>query len=289
MNPMSLSAIRDFWLQSNYHPSKRLGQNFLIDKNIKEIILGAAALNADDAVIEIGPGLGALTYDLARQVKTLVAVEKDRRLHKHLAKNLDLNVNSRLINADALELDYAELFPEGAFKLIANLPYATGTAILVKFWSLSNPPARIVVTLQQEVAQRIAAEVSSPQYGLLAVWAGLRYSVDLVKSISPTCFWPVPAVTSAAIRLERGDPVIDLLDFDFFFELTKQAFAHRRKQIKTVLRKTPLLAVLSPRELADLLRNSGIDPAARPENLSTAEWGILANQAYSFRKEQCKP
>ncbi len=280
MNPLSLADVRNFWLAENRHPSKRLGQNFLVDANIVRIILEAAGVSEADTVLEIGPGLGVLTRALAARAGRLVAVEKDRRLYEHLSLELAGMKNLRLICGDALEMDYTASMPDADYKVVANLPYSSGTAMLVNFMQLPSPPAGLVVTLQLEVGQRLAAVPGGRDYGLLGLWAALHYETDICKIISPTCFWPPPLVKSAVVRLRRRpQPVIELADRPFFFELTKQAFGRRRKQMGTVLRGVPVLAGWPADKLAQLLAAAGIDQRARPESLDVMEWGRLANHA----------
>ncbi len=278
MNPVSLADVRTFWLAENRHPSKRLGQNFLVDANIVRIILEAAGVSRADAVLEIGPGLGALTLALAARAGRLVAVEKDRRLYEHLSRELAGMKNARLICGDALELESSAIMPAGDYKVVANLPYSSGTAMLVNFLQLLKPPACMVVTLQLEVGQRLAAAPGGRDYGLLGLWSALNYETEICKIISPTCFWPPPLVKSAVVRLRRRPrPAIELADPQFFFELTKQAFGRRRKQLGTVLRGLPVLPDWPADKLSQLFRAAGIDPRVRPESLGAAEWGRLAN------------
>lgn len=280
MNPMSLADVRKFWLPEARHPSKRLGQNFLVDANIARIMLDAAELTSADLVLEIGPGLGALTRALAERVACVAAVEIDRRLHAHLARELGDLTNLRLICADALKLDLNRIFDGQDFKLAANLPYASGSAILVNLLQAPHPPAAMAVTLQLEVGQRLAAFPGRADYGLLGLWASLHYETALVKIVSPSCFWPPPAVKSAIVRLRRlPSPAAALSDRAFFFALTKQAFGRRRKQLGAALRGLPVLRGLPAAGLAALPAAVGIDPHIRPESLGVAEWGRLANHA----------
>ncbi len=288
MNPLSLADVRQFWLPESRHPSKRLGQNFLIDSNIARIILDAAELTGADLVLEIGPGLGALTRALARRAAQMTAVEIDRRLHAHLEQELGHLKNLRLICADAVKLDLSRIFDGQDFKLVANLPYASGTAILVNLLQSPRPPASMAVTLQLEVGQRLAAAPGGVDYGLLGLWSALHYETSLVKVVSPSCFWPPPAEKSAMGRLRRRPrPAADISDRGFFFALTKQAFGRRRKQLGAALRGLPVLRGLPAASLAELPAVAGIDPHIRPESLGVAEWGRLANHAATLQHASC--
>lgn len=284
MNPTSLGDVRNFWFSGNHRPSKRLGQNFLVDANIVRIILEAADVNADDTVLEIGPGLGALTQALVEQAGQVVAVEKDRRLYEHLTREFAGAQNLRLISSDALELDYSAILGQD-YKVVSNLPYVSGTAMLVNFLQAPCPPGDMVVTLQLEVGERLAAVPGDKSYGLLGLWSDLNYETDIFKIISPTCFWPQPQVKSAVVRMRRrSQPAIDIEDHQFFFEFTKQAFGRRRKQLRTVLRGLTLFSGWSVEQVDQLLAAAEVDPAMRPESLGVQEWGRLANSAALLRR-----
>ncbi len=256
------SEVRALLDELDFHPSKVLGQNFLIDANILNIMIDTANVSKRDTVVEIGPGLGVLTGRLAEKAKRLVAIEKDKRLHAFLQRSLASLENLELILADALDVDIPVL---GADKVVANLPYSVGSRLLMNLFMAPAGPSKIVVTVQLEVADRLAASPGSDDYGLLSVWAQLRYDAHLRKVISPTCFFPPPQVKSAIVELDRRVPEIELRHPDVFRDLVKRAFSFRRKQMGTIL-KNP-----------GALEKAGIDPQARPENLSVADWVRLSD------------
>lgn len=280
MKPTRLSDVCAALRALDVHPSKRLGQNFLIDANILDIILATAELRAEDAVLEIGAGLGVLTAPLAAATRRVVAVEKDRRLHAYLQDHLLPQAhNVELIGADMLALDHEALLAGGINKVVANLPYATGGAILVNLLQARTPPQWMVLTLQLEVARRLVAAPSGSDYSLLSLWSQRRYDVAIRKIVSPTCFYPAPGVQSAVVRfaLRPADAAWTAAD-TYFFKLTKFAFGHRRKQLQTVLRAPPPHWHLSSAQTAAAFAALALDPRLRPEALSVEQWRRLAER-----------
>ena len=255
----------------DFHPSRVLGQNFLIDANILNILLDAAELTHQDAVLEIGPGLGVLTEGLLNRAGRVVAVEKDTRLFHWLEKRFENFPALRVMHADVLDVDLPALLAQGLNKCVANLPYSIASRFLVDLACAPHTPERIVVTVQLEVAERFAATPSTHNYGLISVLAQLDYAITIHKKISPTCFWPPPEVTSAIIlMIRRSAPLAPVNDRAALLRLLKLCFSKRRKQLGAILRT----------ECADaekLLTALEIAPTARPENLAPADWARLSN------------
>lgn len=252
-------------------PNKVLGQNFLIDQNILRIIVDAGELTKDDVVFEIGPGLGVLTAPLLERAGRVIAVEKDSGLHALLRDRYANEPRIELIHADVMDVSLPELLARGITKVVANLPYAVGTRILVDLFEQPNGPQRYVVTVQKEVGDRLAAKPSSDDYGLLALLAQLDHEVKVHKVVSNGCFFPPPQIKSAIVVIQRlAKPRVDLLDRAKFKSLLKLAFSQRRKQIATILHGfTP--------DPAAALAAANLDPRERPENISIQVWGLLAN------------
>jgi 16S rRNA (adenine1518-N6/adenine1519-N6)-dimethyltransferase len=253
-----------------------MGQNFLVDRNILNILLGAAAVTPSDHVLEIGPGLGVLTEALLDRAGRVTAVEKDGRLYRFLDETLAGRPNLTLQHADILDVDLGAMLAAGIGAVVSNLPYAAGSRALAEIVKADVFPATIVVTVQLETAERLASEPGGRAYGLLSAWAQWRYAVTRVKRISPTCFWPPPEVTSAIVKLTRrpdapGAGTISTA----FHELTKRAFAHRRKQLARVLGAS---GPDSPDAWRERLRAVGADPLARAESLTIEQWRALAGQ-----------
>ncbi len=304
-----ISEVRTILKQWDIRPQKSLGQNFLIDANILEIMLATAGVKAGEEVMEIGSGLGVLTEPLAHIARRVVTVEKDPRLWPLLRERLKALPNVELICGDMMKVDHAALFRSGISKVVANLPYSVGSAILVNLVQAERPPAQLTLMLQQEVAARLTAKPGHNDFGLLTLWIQLRYAATIRKTVSPTCFYPTPGVSSTIVNLVRKGPPADSItrgcaargsefgqspdnfqDRHFFYALTKFAFAHRRKQLQTILGDAvithsvierrgdvPIETHLPKSNVLASFRDLGIDPRARPEDLNIELWYRLAN------------
>ena len=265
------SDVRALLATMDFHPSRVLGQNFLIDANILNILLDAAELMHRDAVLEVGPGLGVLTEGLLNRAGRVIAVEKDGRLFQWLENKFTDFPNLGILHSDILNVDLPALLAQGLNKCVANLPYSIASRFLVELFGAAHAPERIVVTVQLEVAERFAAKSGTHDYGLISVLAQLDYDISIHKKISPTCFWPPPEVTSAILVMTRRlAPLTLACDRTALLNLLKLCFSKRRKQLGTILRG----------EFADAdktLAELEIPPTARPENLTPADWARLSN------------
>lgn len=268
------SVIRTWLEEAGIRPNRMLGQNFLIDGNILQILLDSCGITSGDRVLEVGPGLGAVTAGLLARGATVVALEKDTRLlpllHTHLAGVGQL----KLLQGDALSDAEGLLSTERIDKVVSNLPYTPGTRILVELATSVDRPAQIAVTVQDEVAGRITAEPGTGAFGLLGLWCGIYHEVRYVKRISPNCFWPRPQIRSAIVHLQRRDnPLLPREGWPFFQALTRRAFQQRRKQMGHLLAKDPGLTVADPVDM--------LPPAyqhARPEDLPIVVWCELSER-----------
>ncbi len=182
------SEVRSLLARLDFHPSRVLGQNFLIDRNILNILLEAADLSPADRVVEVGPGLGVLTEALLERTAGVTAVEKDNRLAPYLRERFAGESRLELIHSDVLDCDLPAVFPQPGMKLVANLPYAIAARLLVDLTEIPHPPALVIITIQREVADRLTAVPSTKDYGLLSILMQRRYAVTTVKHISRTCF-----------------------------------------------------------------------------------------------------
>lgn len=266
-SPSIIKALLD---SLGHRPNKGLGQNYLIDSNILGIIIEAARIVPSDQLLEIGPGLGALTQALLATGAKLTAIEKDRTMSAHLREHFQ---GLELLDADVLDINLNELFAGGINKIIANLPYSVGSRFIVNALEASPLPERMVFMIQKEVADRLTAQPGGKEYGPLAIWSQLNYEVKCIKNVSPTCFMPAPKVWSAVVRFEkRAAPLAEVTNYERFKKLIKLSFTQRRKQIGSNLRK-------NHPEFFQGLEKCGIDPAARPEQISIKQWAALANAA----------
>lgn len=253
---------------------KRLSQNFLYDPSILKRIIQVARVSPEDTVVEIGPGPGRLTVFLAERAKEVVAIELDRALYEALKEKTAQFANITLIHGDALKFNYAGI---GPFKVVANIPYHITTPLIFKLIEHRENLISMTLTVQKEVAERIAAGPGGKDYGVLSL-SVQYYGRPKLKFIIPKgAFRPVPRVDSACIHIEvyKGPPV-NLKDEAFFFRLIRTAFSTRRKTILNALK--PLTANGPWEKPAKLLSEAGIDPTRRPETLSMEEFALLANQ-----------
>jgi 16S rRNA (adenine1518-N6/adenine1519-N6)-dimethyltransferase len=265
----SLRRLRDFGIR----PNRELGQNFLIDDNILDVIGRAAELDPSDVVLEVGGGLGVLSEYLAPRVGHLHVVEVDRGLEPPLRDALAPFGNTTLHLADALKVDLAALDPPPT-KIVANLPYGVAATVVLK--SIEElPGARLwVAMVQREVGERLAAKPGSKIYGATSVLAQLACEVRVLRKVPPTVFHPVPNVTSALVQLKRiaesPSPAV--------MELVHEAFAHRRKALAGSL----ALAPGGGPELRDRARAAleamGQPPDARAERLAPGDFVRLAKE-----------
>lgn len=267
---------------------KSLGQNFLVDTNILKRIVDFAELGEDSGAIEIGPGIGALTEQLARASKKVVAFEIDQRLLPILAETLSPYDNVKIIHQDVLKADVKEVMAEefNEFKdvmVVANLPYYVTTPIIMKLLEEHLPIRGIVVMLQKEVADRIAAVPGTKDYGSLSIAIQYYTEAETVMVVPKTVFVPQPNVDSAVIKLtKREKPAVDVKDESFFFQVTKASFAQRRKTLLNNLTSQLPDGKDKKEEIIEALSDSGIDPARRGETLSLEEFARLSNELYRY-------
>ncbi len=216
---------------------KSLGQNFLIDTNVLRNIVESANLTSASGVIEVGPGIGALTEQLAKRAQQVVSFEIDQRLLPVLEETLQPYSNVTIIHSDVLKADIQETIDEkfvgiDDVMVVANLPYYVTTPILMKLLEEKLPIRGIVVMIQAEVADRIAAKPGSKDYGSLSIAAQYYAKAEKVMTVPATVFVPQPRVDSAVLRLTiREQPAVDVLDEAYFFQVFHASFANRRKTI----------------------------------------------------------
>ncbi|HEX3865436.1 MAG TPA: 16S rRNA (adenine(1518)-N(6)/adenine(1519)-N(6))-dimethyltransferase RsmA [Gemmatimonadaceae bacterium] len=256
------------------HPPvrKSLGQHFLDDRRILERIVDALELSGRETVVEVGPGRGSLTALLASKAKRLVAIEYDRALAARLRERFAESPSVTIIESDVLSVSLADAAGTDQYRVIGNVPYYITTPIL--FHALERPRAeRAVYLVQREVAQRIVAVADSDAYGALSVNVQSVARAEILFRVGPGSFQPPPKVESAVIRIEpRSDPVIEAAEERAFRRFVIDAFGLRRKQMRRILRTIAGLSI----EQADVaLEASRIDPTARPETLTAAEFATL--------------
>jgi len=280
MKPAPLDApglLRRYGLR----PDKSLGQNFLVDETALQEVVAAADIRVEDAVLEIGPGLGGLTRWLAIQADRVVTVELDVELIPPLKETLGSYTNVEIVQGDILALDLETLMSAAGseclppYLVVANIPYYITSALIRHLLEASQPPIRLVLTVQREVAERIVA--TTGKMSLLALSVQVYGQPRLVARIPSGAFYPAPKVESAIVRIDRYlQPRIPAPDLPLFFRLAKAGFSQKRKTLRNALAGGMRW---SPRQAQELLATAGIDPMRRAETLSLQEWGTLTQIA----------
>lgn len=264
------------------HPKakRRLGQNFLVGSHFPQLIAASVAPQPGETILEIGPGQGALTGLLTESGARVVAVELDRELVPLLAGQFSRLDNFRLIEADALRVDFCEaIAPAASARVVANLPYNISTPILQRLIQHRRCLREMTLMLQREVVERIVAPPGGKECGYLSVLVQFYCEAEKLFDIPPGAFRPVPKVISSVVRLKvRPQPAAEVNDEELFFELTKTLFAQRRKTILNNLRAgAERLELADAARVKHLLDQAGLDPQRRAETLSIAELARLAN------------
>ncbi len=273
-SPKNISAIARHF---NFTFKKGLGQNFLTSRDVLEKIVLAS--DCADGVIEIGPGFGVLTKELSKNSKKVVALEIDERLNDVLAYTLDGCDNVKIINCDVMKADIAEIikteFNGERVSVAANLPYYITTPILVRLIEGGFPLKSIVVMIQKEVAERLAAKPATKEYGAISVLCSYYCKTELITSVPSSFFVPPPKVESAVLRLTFLDkPAVTVKDEKLFFKAVKAAFSQRRK---TLLNCFNSFFSIPKEELKEIFASADIEPSRRGETLSLEEFARLAD------------
>ena len=268
---MKLSDIRATLQDIGVSPVKTLGQNFLHDRNLARWIVEQAEVTPDDYIVEIGPGLGALTELLLQKRAHVLAIEKDTRLANFLRERFS---HSRLemLNIDALNFDPRILFSRRRVKFVGNIPYNISSALLVKFLEEPSPISLWLFMLQKQMALRLSASPRTHSYGSLTLHIQVRHRVKYLRTIPASVFFPKPEVDSALVKISPRDPrELQPHDDELLERLVRLGFSHRRKQ----LRKLLSAEIVPDWDAAASI--GGFDPKARAEELSLPQWITLAN------------
>ena len=267
---MKLSDIRTALREIPLSPAKTLGQNFLHDQNLARWIVDQAQITPEDYVVEIGPGLGALTRFILEKGARVLAIEKDTRLANFLRAHFG-HERLEVINNDALKFDPRALFAHRQVKLLGNLPYNISSALLLKFLEQPSPISLWLLMLQKEVAMRLSASPSTHDYGALTLRVQLHNRVKYLRTVRATVFFPQPDVDSAVVRILPRDPLeLPARDDELLLRLIRTGFSQRRKQLRKLLRtRVP--------DWDRVASHLDINPKARAEELSLPRWIELAN------------
>lgn len=283
----SPKVMTDILKKYKFRFSKSLGQNFLIDGNVLDQICDGISLGKDDEVIEIGPGIGTLTRELAERAKSVVAIELDKKLLPILDDTLSDYDNVKIINEDVLKIDLNKLIEENfenkKVKLAANLPYYITTPIIMSLLESKVNLKSIIVMVQKEVAERMTSAPGKKAYGSLSIAVGYYSKAEIVTIVPKNAFIPKPNVDSAVIKLDIYDkPKVKVKDEELFFKVTKGAFRLRRKTLLNSLSSSDV--GISKEDIKNILNKLDIKENIRGEKLTIEEFALLADNIYDLKK-----
>ncbi len=277
-NPSELKSVIE---KHGFSFSKALGQNFLIDKNVLEKIVSGSGIDKSWGVLEVGPGAGTLTGELAKKAGKVVAVEIDKRLIPMLSDTLSAFDNVNIINEDIMKTDLpsliAENFQDMPVAVVANLPYYITTPIIMNFLENNIPVKSLTIMIQKEVAERMVAKPGGKDYGALTAAVQFYTEPKLVCRAEPHCFMPQPKVASVVIRLDVLDkPRVDVKDRRFLFDVIKSAFGQRRKTLLNALSGSPYIKA-NKSTVAKSIEECGLKPDIRGEKLTLEDFARLSD------------
>ena len=267
---MGISEVRSILDRHSIIPSRSLGQNFVIDPNIIRKIIRLAELQSEDQVLEIGPGIGALTCGL-EEAKRVIAIEFDRYLLPPLKETLqeaEMLEKTEILHADAMEIKWDEFFSTrpGTWKMISNLPYNISSTLLLNILDHAPQVTDLLVMVQREVGERFAAGPGTASYGIPSVKAQYWSEVSIVGNVPPKVFFPAPNVDSVMLKFSRRlDP--EKVDLELMWRLLKIGFGQRRKMLRKSLKGYIGIAEFN---------SAGLDPKSRPQDLTVNDWVSLA-------------
>jgi len=275
---LTRTQVKDLLQKYDINPRKSLGQNFVVEPNTIRQIIELASIEADDFVIEVGPGIGSLTSSLLEVAGHVTAIEVDDALVRVLTDLLRPEDNRfRLVNADVMNLDVNELLAarNESWNLVANLPYNISVPLICDFLERVPVITKMTVMVQREVAERLVAKTGEKAFGLPSLKIQYFAEVKKIADVPPSVFLPKPKVDSSLVQIERREKYVTSANYDVLFELEKRSFSQRRKMLRRSLKETF--------DLNDF-ESAGIDPTRRAEDITLEEWGALTNQL--IRKQE---
>ena len=269
---MNIGDVKKLCKNYDVYPSKKLGQNFLVDANVLRKIIKEANLLRGDVILEIGPGIGNLTVELAKKAKMVLAIEKDKRMCKILKDLLkDWGVkNVEIINEDILKIKETSMGKWfNNYKLVANLPYYITAPVIRKFLETKKQPQEMILMVQKEVAQRICAQ--PPKMTILAVSVQFYAQSKIISFVSKKSFWPQPKVDSAIIKIVPRHDKSGERFREKFFQVVRAGFSHPRKQLVNNLRELEI----NKEQAKNWLLKNGVRPDLRAQSLTIEDWRKL--------------
>jgi 16S rRNA (adenine1518-N6/adenine1519-N6)-dimethyltransferase len=271
-----MSSIRQELKEYGLTPKKRLGQNFLVDRNIQNKVIRTAEVAKGDIILEVGPGLGEMTLALALQAKKVIAVEIDSKLVAILEKKMRGHPNVEVVKSDILKFDFDQFLKREGYpiKVVANLPYQISTPLLFRFIESKDVFSTFTLMLQREVAERMVAPPGRKEYGPLSIFIQLSFDLTIRFFIKPSAFFPPPKVDSALVHMAwREEPLAETIDEEWFKRVVKACFGYRRKTLVNSLKHSGLVL---PESMELRMKGIGIDPQRRPETLTIQGFAALA-------------
>jgi 16S rRNA (adenine1518-N6/adenine1519-N6)-dimethyltransferase len=278
-----LVLIRKELAEFGLFPKKKLGQHFLVDRNILNKVIRTARVGKEDVVLEVGPGLGEMTLGLAQKAGRVIAVEIDSKLVELLKKKMSAIPNVQIIWGDILKVDFSSLFRQAGkpLKVVANLPYQISTPLLFRFIESKQTFSALFLMLQREVAERMVASAGTKKYGPLSISIRAFSDVSIQFIIKPSAFFPAPKVESALVRVAwKEKPMIEMKDEEWFKRVVKACFGYRRKTLVNALKHSGLSL---PRSVESRMGEIDIDPRRRPETLTIEEFARLAEALKTWK------
>jgi 16S rRNA (adenine1518-N6/adenine1519-N6)-dimethyltransferase len=275
---LTKSQLKEIFTKYHFRPLKRFGENYLIDANIKDKIIAAADPKPGDTILEIGPGFGALTIDLAASGASVHAVEKDKKAFGILQDLVgDKYPNLKLHCDDILEFDLGKIERSGKIKAVGNLPYYITTPIIELLIENRAGISSVLMLVQKEVAERLLAGPGSKEYSSLSCFVNYHTKPEYIHTIKPAAFFPEPEVDSSIVKLEFLDrPSVCVKSEELFFRIVRGAFNQRRKTIMNSLSREAVLDIPKA-DLMVILARAGVDPSSRPEILSLKQFAAITN------------
>src|SRR5213592_2928989 len=279
---MKLSEIAATLRAVGVSPVKSLGQNFLHDRNLAKWIVDQANIGSKDFVIEIGPGLGALTELALANAAGVLAIEKDKRLAEYLRDRFRSSA-LEIVHGDAMEFDARMLYTKPTVKFLGNLPYYISSQLLMKFLEYPSPISLWLFMLQKELAKRLVAAPATSDYGALTLLVQLQHRVEYLRTVPASVFLPKPEVDSALVRVTPRDArELPVCNYKIFAELVRRGFSQRRKQVGKLIRHAVQKWEIAAAEL-------GLNVKARAEELSLQQWIALTNYVAPIASGSSEP
>lgn len=275
MNVYSISFVKKVLKNYGVFPSKKLGQNFLICKNIAQKTVEETEIKTGDLILEPGPGLGALTNFLKENHCQILGVEKDKRLFSFLKESFSKNKNIKLFCEDIL--DFLESFSEKNYKVVATLPYPIVSYFLRKIFPKENKPSLMVLVVQKEVGEKICA--TPPSMNLISTMVQLYSQPKIIRKVPASCFWPQPKVDSVILKITNISSRFSREEEEFFFKVLKTGFAKKRKLLKNNLSEG---LNIPSQKIEIFLKKLSFSKNTRAENLSVKQWLKLAEKLKNF-------